>query len=441
MPISTNMAVRPSSDDKSDYDEFDSDDSEDFQDSEDSDEEDELEDEESEDESEEETNDSATFVTPLRSVRKVVPVSNGTTKLSSLSQGAAFSNEVIICDSETLNGASNSSCSNMSTGVSGSQSVGFDPLNVDEKDPLDIDESAQTGDSDVIEISDVDDDESEEDLLSKVSLPIIKINRISGAETAGGWKIKSKPEGPAKTPDKLARPTRQVTSFSKLEVDELPARKARLRQTVSTANPSPSKQPTPSTRRGRRKRTDSEDSFEIMPFKRRQFKSVEGVDDKEVSKDNTLRTSTPTPTESVVRRGKLKSSAEITPFKRQQSKSVEGGQDEESRDSTDIHRTSTPTPNGRRGTLKSSTDVSKTTVAAAQRISSRLRGTVEQQSSVQPKTEIKLELPKPSISKEQPLERLSKPSNSEDTSVDKLVDVSMDSTGRKRGRPKKIDQV
>lgn len=355
MPTPNNMAVRPSSDMSDSYSDFESaegeedeegvvdeDDVQDEQDSND-DSDDEVEDEEDDEDSEDEDSDdedeensSVRFVVPpllksgnaaktISSTKSSV-VSNGVGKPPVNKKAANFDNEIIICDSETVNGASNSSCSNFSAGGGSNSAGGFDPLNTDEKDPLDIDggqegedEGVQTGGDDVVDLTDDDSNtkgrsafRDDDGKLIKISLPVIKINRVAGAaSTEESWKIKRKTEAALSsegaTPNKRVRTNRQAVSYAEIEEDDVTIRKGRTRgpapaQTPTKA-PTPKQQPkvssarkerpVPMVRKGRRKRNDSEDSFEIMPFKRRQFKSVEVEDDE--TKDEILRTSTPAP--------------------------------------------------------------------------------------------------------------------------------------------------
>ena len=356
MPTPNNMAVRPSSDMSDSYSDFESadgeedeegvvdeDDVQDEQNSDDDsddevDDDDEDDDEDSEDDSDDDNEEesSVRFVVPsllksgnagkANSVAKSSVVSNGVAKTSANKKATDFDNEIIICDSETVNGASNSSCSNFSAGGGSNSAGGYDPLNTDEKDPLDIDEGqegedegVQTGGDDVVDLTDDDSNakdrsgyRGDDGKLIKISLPVIKINRVAGAaSTEESWKIKRKTEAAQNsdgvTPNKRVRTNRQAVSYAEIEEDDVTIRKGRTRGPALTHTPTkaptPKQQPKvasvrkerpmPLVRKGRRKRNDSEDSYEIMPFKRRQFKSVE-VDDDE-TKDEILRTSTPAP--------------------------------------------------------------------------------------------------------------------------------------------------
>lgn len=310
--------------------------------------------------------------------RKVV--SNGVKK-------SVNDNELIICENSSSN----------SVGFGGS-SAGFDPLDTDEKDPLDL-QSAESN-----------------DVGADVVVPVIKL-RASKDE---GWKIKRKSdpvEPEQELPAKRVRTNRSIVSYVEIDDDDDDRKtksRGRPRREVAPATPQPLKvpkspptkasqptksslsakapqqakasqpskvqQPTkvsqpakasqstkssPTTRssqlpkaasptkatpsqktstpvkvslqaqkaskpqkvlpekkekpppasagkRGRRKRRDSEDSFEILPFKRRQFRGVEVDEDAdanneggedlddaedEETKDDVLRTSTPTPVE------------------------------------------------------------------------------------------------------------------------------------------------
>jgi len=145
----------------------------------------------------------------MRMMKKTVPSDLLSRHCSSNKKLTNFDNEIIICDSETVNGASNSSCSNFSAGAGSNSAGGFDPLNTDEKDPLDIDggqegedEGVQTGGDDVVDLTDDDSNakgrsafRGDDGKLIKISLPVIKINRVSGAaSTEESWKIKRKTE-------------------------------------------------------------------------------------------------------------------------------------------------------------------------------------------------------------------------------------------------------
>ena len=262
------MAVRPSSDMSDSYSDFESaegeedeegvvdeDDVQDEQDSDD-DSDDEVEDEEDDDEDSEddsdddEENSSVRFVVPSLlksgnatkaiSVTKSSVVSNGVAKTSVNKRATDFDNEIIICDSETVNGASNSSCSNFSAGGGSNSAGGFDPLNTDEKDPLDIDEGqegedegVQTGGDDVVDLSDDDSKakgrsafRGDDGKLIKISLPVIKINRVSGAaSTEESWKIKAKTEATLNSDgvptNKRVRTNRQAVSYVEIEDDDV----------------------------------------------------------------------------------------------------------------------------------------------------------------------------------------------------------------------------
>ena len=334
MPTST-MAVRPSSDlsdSNSDFysagEEEDLQDEEDLEDGQDSDDEDEL------DVQDDETSNSVNFVVPsLQRKSTTIPIRKNVTS-NGVGSKKTLDNEIIICE----NGASNSSSSNLSS--AGNNGAGFDPLNTEEKDPLDIDiandEVKNVSNPRLRQLPNSPDSEyrTDDGKVLKISLPVIKINRVAGEAQDEGWKIKRKPEvndSRPEVPSKRVRTNRQAVSYAEIEDDESPKLKQRGRPRVNpplTPHPSKQKQPqqlqtpkatkekaTPTyAKRGRRKRNDSEDSFEIMPYKRRQFRGASEVDvEDEDTKDDILRTSTPTIPDvdemsSTARRSKPKSS-------------------------------------------------------------------------------------------------------------------------------------
>ena len=306
-------------------------------------------------------------------------------------------NELIICENSSSN----------SVGFGGS-SAGFDPLDTDEKDPLDL-QSADSNDvvvpviklraskdegwkikrkSDpvetveelpakrvrtnrsVVSYVEIDDDDDDPKMKSrgrprrdaiavvtqppkpaltpKASQPT-KALQPSKASQPAKTSQPSKVSTPAKTsqPSKLATPAKtsqpskasqstKTSPTTRASLQTKAASPTKATQPQKTSTPAKASQPPPKVskplkvlpekkerppptpastgKRGRRKRRDSEDSFEILPFKRRQFRGVEveeegdatnadaGEDLTEVedvdeeTKEDVLRTSTPTPT-------------------------------------------------------------------------------------------------------------------------------------------------
>jgi hypothetical protein len=375
------MAVRPSSDlsdSNSDFysagEEDDIQDEEDLEDGQDSD------DEGSEDDldvQDDETSTSVNFVVPSlqrkSTTTTTIPIRKNTTSNGVASKTTSSFNEIIICE----NGASNSSSSNLS--AAGNNGATFDPLNTEEKDPLDIDDGDDDDDDVKIipnpkprQLPNSPDSKyrTDDGKLVKISLPVIKINRVAGESQEEGWKIKRKPDASdsaSEVPAKRVRTNRQAIYYAEIDDDVSPKQKQRGRPRVNVPlTPHPAKQtptklqqpqqqqtpkplssvrkekatPTPG-RRGRRKRNDSEDSFEIMPYKRRQFKGAASVDvEDEDTKDDMLRTSTPTipdvdETPSTARRPKPKSSE-----KRVEAKTKEQNDDSQPKTSERVRKTS-----------------------------------------------------------------------------------------------------
>lgn len=310
----------------------------------------------------EDSDDENSFVVPASTKRSTNEVSKASQKVVSNGvKKTAELDELIICEISSSNSAG-----------FGGVGASFDPLDTDERDPLDI----QSGES-------KDGDNSE-------SVPVIKIKMASKDE---GWKIKRKSdtseasEAEQDLPVKRVRTNRAVVSYAEIDDDDSPkTKRGRVRRDVFfTPQPTPKtpnaksekstpvkKDKTPALvkkekitftgklklktpvkektspavkdkastsvnqkvspsdkrkaslvakekvsaaikeapfspgkstplstgKRARRKRKDSEESFEIMPYKRRQFRGTDSVDVNEVdedTKDDILRTSTPTP--------------------------------------------------------------------------------------------------------------------------------------------------